>query len=95
MHYPVQALSLLTVEVMFCGCMCVAEVCEVFAQVLSDHRIPYTRVPVEMGLQSCPWLPVHLQKFYAQVEKDALDSIPVFKRYGIRSVGLCTSVCVS
>ncbi|XP_057687583.1 carbohydrate deacetylase isoform X1 [Corythoichthys intestinalis] len=60
------------------------EVREVFAQVLSDHGIPYTRVPVEPGLQSCPWLPVHLQKFYTQVEKDARDSIPVFRRYGIR-----------
>ncbi|XP_008282561.1 carbohydrate deacetylase [Stegastes partitus] len=60
------------------------EVREVFAQVLSDFRIPYTRVPVEPGLHSCPWLPAHLKRFYMQVEKDALDSIPVFKRYGIR-----------
>ncbi|XP_038560141.1 carbohydrate deacetylase isoform X1 [Micropterus salmoides] len=57
---------------------------EVFAQVLSDLRIPYTRVPVEPGLHDCPWLPAHLQSFYTQVEKDALDSIPVFARYGIR-----------
>lgn len=57
---------------------------EVFAQVLSDLRIPFTRVPVEPGLHSCPWLPAHLQRFYMQVEKDALDSIPVFKRYRIR-----------
>lgn len=60
------------------------EVREVFAQVLSDLKIPYTRVPVEPGLHSCPALPAHLQRFYAQVEKDALDSIPVFTRYGIR-----------
>ncbi|CAN9512683.1 unnamed protein product [Ophioblennius macclurei] len=60
------------------------EVREVFAQVLSELRIPYTRVPVESGLHSCPWLPAHLHRFYTQVEKDALDSIPVFKRYGIR-----------
>ncbi|XP_077378904.1 carbohydrate deacetylase isoform X2 [Festucalex cinctus] len=60
------------------------EVREVFAQVLSDYRIPYTRVPVEPGLHSCQWLPTHLKRFYAQVEKDALDSIPVFRRYGIR-----------
>ncbi len=65
--------------------LCVAGVREVFAQVLSDLRIPYTRVPVEIGLHSCTWLPAHLQRFYAQVEKDALDSIPVFTRYGIRS----------
>ncbi|KAM3611043.1 uncharacterized protein V6R79_012790 [Siganus canaliculatus] len=60
------------------------EVREVFAQVLSELQIPYTRVPVEIGLHSCPWLPAHLQRFYTQVEKDALDSIPVFTRYGIR-----------
>lgn len=60
------------------------EVREVFAQVLSDLCIPYTRVPVEPGLHNCPWLPSHLHDFYTQVEKDALDSIPVFTRYGIR-----------
>ncbi|XP_035514792.1 carbohydrate deacetylase [Morone saxatilis] len=60
------------------------EVREVFAQVLSDLRIPYTRVPVESGLRSCPWLPSNFQRFYTQVEKDAQDSIPVFTRYGIR-----------
>ncbi|KAF7200815.1 carbohydrate deacetylase-like [Nothobranchius furzeri] len=59
---------------------------EVFAQVLSDLRIPYTRVPVEPGLHSCTWLPAHLQTFYKQVEKDALNSIPIFKHYRIRCV---------
>lgn len=60
------------------------EVREVFAQVLSELGIQYTRVPVEPGLHSCTWLPAHLHRFYTQVEKDAVDSIPVFKRYGIR-----------
>ncbi|TWW61069.1 Carbohydrate deacetylase [Takifugu flavidus] len=60
------------------------EVREVFAKVLSDFKIPYTRVPVEASLQSCSWLMPHLRNFYTQVEKDALDSIPVFTRYGIR-----------
>ena len=72
-----------------CVVLGVAEVREVFAQVLSDLRIPYTRVPVEPGLHSCPWLQAHIQRFYTQVEKDALDSIPVFTRYGIRSVWVC------
>lgn len=66
--------------------LCVADVRVVFAQVLSDLSIQYTRVPVETGLHSCPWLPADLHRFYSQVEKDALDSIPVFKRYGIRLV---------
>lgn len=70
-----------------CSCYVVcAEVREVFAKVVSDLRIPYTRVPVEPGLYSCPWMPAHLHKFYKQVEKDALDAIPVFRRHGIRSV---------
>lgn len=67
-------------------CVYSAEVREVFAQVLSDLRIPYTRVPVEPGLRSCPWLPAHLRTFYTQVETDALDAIPIFRRHGIRSV---------
>uniref|UniRef100_A0A8C6UG12 Carbohydrate deacetylase n=1 Tax=Neogobius melanostomus TaxID=47308 RepID=A0A8C6UG12_9GOBI len=48
----------------------------VFAQVLSHFRIPFTRVPVEPGLHSCPWVPAPLKTFYSQVERDALDSIP-------------------
>lgn len=67
-----------------------AGVREAFAKVLSDFRIPYTRVPVETGLHSCSWLPNHLRNFYEQVEKDALDSIPVFRRYGIRCVSVPT-----
>uniref|UniRef100_A0A3B5MKT7 Carbohydrate deacetylase n=1 Tax=Xiphophorus couchianus TaxID=32473 RepID=A0A3B5MKT7_9TELE len=63
------------------------DVREVFAQVLSDVRIPFTRVPMEPGLHSCPWVPAHLHTFYMEVEKDALDSIPVFKHHGIRQPG--------
>ena len=65
-----------------------SEVREVFAQVLSDFAIPYTRVPVEPGLQDCPWLPLHLRAFYTQVEKDALESVDVFSRYRIRYVSV-------
>lgn len=74
----------------------VPEVREVFAKVLSDFKIRYTRVPVEAGLQSCSWLMPHLRNFYTQVEKDALDSIPVFTRYGIRSLSVfaCFFVCL-
>lgn len=56
----------------------------VFAQVLADFSIPFTRVPVEPGLHSCPWVPAPLRTFYSQVERDALDSIPVFKKYALR-----------
>ncbi|XP_050966235.1 carbohydrate deacetylase isoform X4 [Labeo rohita] len=60
------------------------EVREVFAQVLSDFGITYTRVPIEPGLKFCTFLPSHLRDFNAQVEKDALESIEVFHRHGIR-----------
>ncbi|KAJ8391739.1 hypothetical protein AAFF_G00086890 [Aldrovandia affinis] len=60
------------------------EVREVFAQVLSDYGIPFTRVPMEPGLQACPWLPPALRDFYTQVEKDAKESVGVFRRRGIR-----------
>ncbi|KAG1957974.1 carbohydrate deacetylase [Pimephales promelas] len=60
------------------------EVREVFAQVLSDFGVTYTRVPIEPGLKSCTFLPSHLQDFNTQVKKDALESIEVFHRHGIR-----------
>lgn len=60
------------------------EVREVFARVLSDFGITYTRVPVEPGLTFCTFLPSHLRCFYTQVEKDALESVEVFHRHGIR-----------
>lgn len=60
------------------------EVCVVFARVLAELGVPFTRVPVEPGLHSCSWLPDPLHRFYTQVEKDAVESVPVFRRYGIR-----------
>lgn len=69
------------------GLVCLfAEVREVFARVLSDFGIPYTRVPVEPGLHSCHFLPPNLREFYLHVEKDALQSVEVFHRHGIRCV---------
>lgn len=61
-----------------------AEVREVFARVLAHFGISYTRVPVEPGLHSCHFLPPNLREFYLQVEKDALQSVEVFHRHGIR-----------
>ncbi|KAK0140370.1 Carbohydrate deacetylase [Merluccius polli] len=57
---------------------------EVFARVLSDFGVLYTRIPVERGLRSCPWLAPPLHCFYTLVEQDALDAAPVFSRHGIR-----------
>ncbi|KAL2091890.1 hypothetical protein ACEWY4_011688 [Coilia grayii] len=60
------------------------EVREVFAQVVADFGICYTRIPVEPGLHGCPLIPPHLRDFYIQVQKDALSSVEVFRRHGIR-----------
>ncbi|MFT7805043.1 UPF0249 protein ydjC-like [Arapaima gigas] len=60
------------------------EVRDVFARILSDYGVPYTRVPVEPGLRSCPWLAPPLQEFYMQVEEDAWGSVGVFRKHGIR-----------
>lgn len=60
------------------------DVREVFARVLSDCGVCYTRVPVELGLHACPWLSPLLLDFYSQVEKDAVEAIAVFQRHGIR-----------
>ncbi|XP_051888235.1 carbohydrate deacetylase [Pristis pectinata] len=57
---------------------------DVFAQVLSDYGIVYTRVPVEPGLRCCDRIGQQLMDFYLQVEKDAFNSIDVFQRHGIR-----------
>ncbi|MBN3283110.1 YDJC deacetylase, partial [Polyodon spathula] len=57
---------------------------DVFARVLSDHQIRFTRVPIEPGLHHCSWLSPQLRGFYLQVEQDSLDSVPVFLKHGIR-----------
>ncbi|XP_063820857.1 carbohydrate deacetylase [Pseudophryne corroboree] len=57
---------------------------EEFAQVLQEHSIPYTRVPVEIGLNRCDWIQDELVKFYRGVEEDALNTVEVFKSHGIR-----------
>uniref|UniRef100_UPI00398EFED9 carbohydrate deacetylase n=1 Tax=Pristiophorus japonicus TaxID=55135 RepID=UPI00398EFED9 len=57
---------------------------DVFAQVLSDYGIKYTRVPIEPGLHDCDWIEQQLMDFYLQVEKDAFNSIDVFRSHGIR-----------
>ncbi|KAE8634699.1 hypothetical protein XENTR_v10002411 [Xenopus tropicalis] len=57
---------------------------EVFAQVLEEHRIHFTRIPVELGLHRCTWLPDTLMEFYKGVEEDALNAIEVFRSHRIR-----------
>ncbi|XP_069788754.1 carbohydrate deacetylase [Narcine bancroftii] len=57
---------------------------DVFAQVLSDYGILYTRIPVEPGLHCCDRITQELMDFYLQIEKDAFNSMDVFQRHGIR-----------
>uniref|UniRef100_A0A8C0J6Z1 Carbohydrate deacetylase n=1 Tax=Chelonoidis abingdonii TaxID=106734 RepID=A0A8C0J6Z1_CHEAB len=56
----------------------------VFAQVLEEYGIKYTRAPVELGLHSSAWIEPPLMDFYLGVEKDSLDTLDVFTRHGIR-----------
>ncbi|XP_043912998.1 carbohydrate deacetylase isoform X2 [Protopterus annectens] len=60
------------------------EIRHVFAQVLYEFGIRYTRMPIEPGLRHCSWLEQHLMDFYMNVEQDALNSIDVFKNHKIR-----------
>ncbi|KAM9329075.1 carbohydrate deacetylase [Gastrophryne carolinensis] len=57
---------------------------EEFALVLHEHGIPYTRVPVEVGLHRCDWIQGDLLEFYRGVESDALNTVETFKSLGIR-----------
>ncbi|XP_062445907.1 carbohydrate deacetylase [Rhea pennata] len=60
------------------------EVRHVFAQVLEEYGIKYTRVPVEPGLHKCDWIAPSLMDFYRGVEEDSLNTVDVFTRHGIR-----------
>ncbi|NXD07331.1 YDJC deacetylase, partial [Nothocercus nigrocapillus] len=60
------------------------EVRHVFAQVLEEYGIKYTRVPVEPGLHKCNWIAPSLMDFYQGVEEDSLNTVDVFTKHGIR-----------
>ncbi|NXU58400.1 YDJC deacetylase, partial [Turnix velox] len=60
------------------------EVRLVFAEVLQEYGIKYTRVPIEPGLHSCPGIPPALREFYLGVEEDSFNTVDVFRRHGIR-----------
>ncbi|MEE6512615.1 hypothetical protein FKM82_019714 [Ascaphus truei] len=57
---------------------------QVFAQILREHGICYTRIPVELGLHECTWVQKELMEFYKGVEEDARNTVDVFKSHGIR-----------
>ncbi|NXP75518.1 YDJC deacetylase, partial [Ramphastos sulfuratus] len=60
------------------------EVRHVFAEVLQEYEIKYTRVPIEPGLHNCDWIPPALMDFYVGVEEDSFNTVDVFTRHGIR-----------
>ncbi|NWR55797.1 YDJC deacetylase, partial [Bucorvus abyssinicus] len=60
------------------------EVRHVFAEVLEEYGIKYTRVPIEPGLHNCDWIPPPLMDFYLGVEEDSFNTVDVFTRHGIR-----------
>ncbi|XP_032991925.1 carbohydrate deacetylase [Lacerta agilis] len=60
------------------------EIRNVFAQVLEDYGITYTRVPIEPDLPRCDWIDPHLMAFYLGVEKDSLNTVDVFRKHRIR-----------
>ncbi|NWW29457.1 YDJC deacetylase, partial [Panurus biarmicus] len=60
------------------------EVRHVFAEVLEEYGIKYTRVPIEPGLHNCDWIPPALMDFYLGVEEDSFNTVDVFTKHGIR-----------
>ncbi|NWS38258.1 YDJC deacetylase, partial [Probosciger aterrimus] len=60
------------------------EVRHVFAEVLEEYGIKYTRVPIEPGLHKCDWIPPSLMEFYLGVEEDSFNTVDVFTSHGIR-----------
>ncbi|KAM6111820.1 carbohydrate deacetylase [Pterocles gutturalis] len=60
------------------------EVRHVFAEVLEEYGVKYTRVPIEPGLHNCDWIPPSLMDFYLRVEEDSFNTVDVFTRHGIR-----------
>ncbi|XP_043831431.1 carbohydrate deacetylase isoform X1 [Dromiciops gliroides] len=57
---------------------------QVFAEVLREHGVRYTRVPVEPGLRSCEWLEPQLRTFALAVEEDARAAKEAFQELGLR-----------
>ncbi|XP_030903751.2 carbohydrate deacetylase [Melopsittacus undulatus] len=60
------------------------EVRHIFAEVLEEYGIKYTRVPIEPGLHKCDWILPSLMEFYLGVEEDSFNTVDVFTSHGIR-----------
>uniref|UniRef100_A0A8B9IVM7 Carbohydrate deacetylase n=1 Tax=Amazona collaria TaxID=241587 RepID=A0A8B9IVM7_9PSIT len=62
------------------------EVRHIFAEVLEEYGIKYTRVPIEPGLHKCDWIPPSLMEFYLGVEEDSFNTVDVFTSHGISAI---------
>uniref|UniRef100_A0A8B9IVN3 Carbohydrate deacetylase n=1 Tax=Amazona collaria TaxID=241587 RepID=A0A8B9IVN3_9PSIT len=60
------------------------EVRHIFAEVLEEYGIKYTRVPIEPGLHKCDWIPPSLMEFYLGVEEDSFNTVDVVPSSGYR-----------
>ncbi|XP_004607637.2 carbohydrate deacetylase isoform X1 [Sorex araneus] len=69
-------------------------VCQVFAEALQAHGVQFTRMPLERGVGSCPWLEAPARAFACAVERDAEAAVGPFSCHGLRwpdvFVGLST-----
>lgn len=74
----------LFIQLLTASLVVLTEVRNVFAEVLEEYGIKYTRVPIEPGLHNCDWIPPSLMDFYLGVEEDSFNTVDVFAKHGIR-----------
>ncbi|EDO47462.1 predicted protein [Nematostella vectensis] len=69
-------------------------VCEILAATMQQMGLKKTRNPVELSLQSCPWIPQARLEFFNGVVHNAAAALDVYSKAGIsfpqRFVGLTT-----
>lgn len=70
-----------------------AGVCQVFAEVLQDHGVRFTRLPLERGVGGCTWLEAPARAFACSVERDARAAVGPFSGRGLRYPPTHTAQC--
>ncbi|XP_055976729.1 carbohydrate deacetylase isoform X2 [Sorex fumeus] len=58
-------------------------ICQVFAEALQAHGVQFTRMPLERGVGSCPWLEAPARAFACAVERDAEAAVGPFSCHGL------------
>lgn len=64
----------------------ISGVCKTLAEILSQHGIKSVRLPTELDLEDCTWLPENSVNFYKSVSTQSLEAGPCFAFYGIEYV---------